>query len=68
MGLKELVGIRQFTTFTKAGKVQRMYEVTFTTEKTEGEFPVEIPRDEYTAEKAMAMAKARAGIIDQAIG
>lgn len=67
MGLKEIVGIRQYTTFTPAGKVMKMYEVTFTTERTEGEFTLDIPMDEYTAEKAVQLARARADQIDAAI-
>jgi len=66
MGLKRIVGIRQYTTFTPAGKVQKMYEVKFTTEKTEGEFTFDIPKDEYTAEKAIVMATARAEDLDKA--
>lgn len=66
MGLKEVVGIRQYTTFTKGGKVQKMYEVTFTTEKTEGEFTLDIPMDEYTAKKAVQQASTRADQIDKA--
>ena len=67
MGLDEVVRIRQYTTFTPAGKVQKMYEVTFTTEKTEGEFTLEMPRDDYSAAKAMVMAKAQAEQIDAAM-
>jgi len=67
MGLKKIVGIRQYTTFTPAGKVQKMYEVTFTTEKAEGEFTFDIPKDEYSAEKAVQMATGRAEEIDAAI-
>ena len=68
MGLKKIVGIRQYTSFTPAGKVVKMYEVKFTTEKTEGEFTLDIPMDEYTAKKATGMAQARAEEIDAAIG
>ena len=68
MGLKEIVGIRQYTTFTPAGKVVKMYEVTFTTDKTEGEFTFDIEKDDYTAKKAMGMAQTRAEEIDAAIG
>jgi len=68
MGLKKVVGIRQYTSFTPAGKVVKMYEVKFTTEKAEGEFTLDIPMDEYTAKKAMGMAQARAEEIDAAIG
>ena len=68
MGLKEIVGIRQYTTFTPAGKFVKMYEVKFTTEKAVGEFTLNIPRDEYTAEKAVGQARARAEQIDEAIG
>ena len=68
MGLKRIVGIRQYTTFTPAGKIQKMYEVTFETEKAEGEFTFDVPADEYSAEKALESAKARAEEIDAAIG
>lgn len=68
MGLKEIVGVRQYTTFTPAGKVQKMYEVTFTTDKSEGEFTFDIPVAEYTAKKAMGIAQGRAEAIDAAIG
>ena len=68
MGLKRIVGIRQYTTFTPAGKILKMYEVTFTTEKTEGEFTFDIQKDEYSADKAIAMATARAEDLDKAVG
>jgi len=68
MGLKKVVGIRQYTSFTPAGKVVKMYEVKFTTEKTEGEFTFDVPQDEYTAEDALAVARARAVEIDKAVG
>ena len=67
MGLKGIVGIRQYTTFTPAGKVAKMYEVKFTTEKTEGEFTFDVPAAEYTSEKAVKEAQTRAGQIDAAI-
>ena len=68
MGLDEIVGIRQYTTFTPAGKVQKMYEVTFTTVKTEGEFTLDIPLEEYSAEKVKELVSAQADQIDAAIG
>jgi len=68
MGLKKIEGIRQYTTFTQAGKVQKMYEVRFTTEKAEGEFTLNMPIEGYTAETAIALARARAEEIDKAIG
>jgi len=67
MGLKGIVGIRQYTTFTPAGKVAKMYEVKFTTEKTDGEFTFDVPAAEYSPEKAVKEAQARAGQIDAAI-
>ena len=67
MGLKAIVGVRQYTTFTPAGKIQKMYQVTFTTAKALGEFTFDIPRDEYTAAKATEEAKTRAEQIDAAI-
>ena len=68
MGLKEIRRIRQYTDFDVDGKVVRMYEVTFTTEKTEGEFTLDIKVVDYTAEKARELAEARADQIDQAVG
>jgi len=67
MGLKKIVGVRQYTTFTPMGKVVKMYEVKFTTEKAEGEFTFDVPADEYTAKKAMEMAGAQAKEIDAAM-
>ena len=67
MGLKGIVGIRQYTTFTPAGQVAKMYEVKFTTEKTDGEFTFDVPAAEYTPEKAVKEAQTRAGQIDAAI-
>lgn len=66
-GLEKIVGIRQYTTFTPAGKAIKMYMVTFTTEKTLGEFTFSLSVDEYTAEKAVAEAETRAEGIDAAI-
>jgi len=68
MGLKKIVGIRQYTDFTPAGKIVKMYEVTFETEKTEGEFTFTIPRDEYVSGEVRGMAKVKADEIDAAIG
>lgn len=67
MGLEKIVGIRQYTTFTRAGKVIKMYEVTFETEKTDGEFTFDLSVDEYTAAKAVKEAETRAEQIDAAI-
>jgi hypothetical protein len=67
MGLRKIVGVRQYTTFTPAGKVIQMYEVKFTTMKTEGEFTLDIPKDEYTAAKAVEMAGTHAKEIDAAV-
>ena len=68
MGLKEIVGIRQYTGFTKAGKAEKRYRVTFTTEKAEDEFHFDMAVEGYTAETAIALARARAEEIDKAIG
>ena len=67
MGLKKIVGIRQYTGFTTAGKVQKMYQVTFTTEKTEGEFTFDVPVADYTAARAVEMAQLQAKELDAAI-
>ena len=68
MGLKEIRAVRQYTDFDVDGKVVKMYEVTFTTEKTEGEFTLDIRAEEYTAEAARELAEARAEEIDKAVG
>ena len=68
MGLKKIVGIRQYTTFTPAGKILKMYEVKFTTEKTEGEFTLDIPKDEYDPDVVKGRVKVKADEIDAAIG
>ncbi len=67
-GLKKIVGIRQYTTFTPSGKVMKMYEVTFTTKKSEGEFTFDIERDEYDPDMVKDMAKVKADKIDAALG
>ncbi|MBA7619394.1 hypothetical protein ES703_26733 [subsurface metagenome] len=68
MGLKRIVGIRQYTTFTPAGKMVKMYQVTFETEKTEGEFTFDIPKDKYDPDLVKGTAKLKADEIDAAIG
>ena len=68
MGLKEVRSVRQYTDFDVDGRVVKMYEVTFVTDKTEGEFTLDIPESEYTAEKARELAEARAEEIDAAVG
>ena len=67
MGLKEIRSVRQYTDFDVDGKVVKMYEVTFTTDKTEGEFTLDLKADEYTAEKARLQASERAEEIDKAV-
>ena len=67
MGLKKIVGIRQYTTFTEAGKAVKMYEVTFTTDKAVGEFTFDIPKDEYDPDVVKKQATVRAKAIDAAI-
>jgi len=68
MGLKRIVGIRQYTGFTSAGKMKKFYRVTFETEKTEGEFTFDVPRDKYEADLVKGMASVKADEIDAAIG
>ncbi len=68
MGLEKIEKIRQYTAFDADGKVVKMYEVTFTTKKTEGRFTLDIPALEYTAEKAKDAASLRAVEIDKAVG
>ena len=60
--------IRQYVDFDVDGKMFRVHEITFRTEKTEGEFKLDIPVKEYTAEKARELASARAEEIDKAVG
>ena len=67
MGLKEIVGIRQYTTFTEAGKAVKMYEVTFTTDKAAGAFTFDILKDEYDPDVVKGQAAVRAEAIDAAI-
>ena len=50
------------------GKAFRAYEITFTTEKTEGKFVFDMKADDYTAEKARELAEAQAEEIDKAVG
>jgi len=68
MGLKKITRIRQYTDFDSDGKVVKMYEVTFTTEKTEGEFTLDLPAKDYSAETAKDQAAACAIEIDKAVG
>ena len=67
-GLKEIAGIRQYVDFDVDGKMFRVYEVKFRTEKTEGEFVLDIPATEFTAEHARELAEAKAEEIDKAVG
>jgi len=68
MGLKKITRIRQYTDFDPNGKVVKMYEVTFTTEKTAGEFTLDVPAVDYSAEMAKDMAAEQAIEIDKAVG
>jgi len=68
MGLEKIKRVRQYTDFDVDGKVVKMYEVTFTTEKTEGEFTLDIPAKEYSAEAVKDLAAERAIEIDKAVG
>ena len=68
MGLKKIKRIRQYTDFDVDGKVVKMYEITFTTEKTEGEFTLDVKAVDYSAEMAKDMAAKRAIEIDKAVG
>ena len=68
MGLNEILGVRQYTDFDPDGKVRIMYEVTFTTEKTEGDFTFDIPKDEYDPDLVKGRVKALADEIDKPIG
>jgi len=68
LGLKEITRVRQYLDFDVDGKAFKAYEITFTTEKTEGTFTLDMKVDEYTAEKAKDLAGARAEEIDKAVG
>jgi len=68
VGLHEIRRIRQYVDFDVDGKIKKMYEVTFTTEKTEGEFTLDMRADEYTADVAKDMASIKAIEIDKAVG
>ena len=68
MGLNEITRVREYTDFDADGRIQMMYEVTFTTEKTEGTFTLNIKRDDYTAAHARELAEAQAEEIDKAVG
>lgn len=67
MGLREIRSIRQYIDFDVDGRVRKMYEVTFLTERTEGEFTLDLPAEGYTAEKARELAAARAEEVDKAV-
>ena len=68
MGLRGPLKIRQYVDFDVDGKAFRAYEITFRTEKTEGEFVLDIPAAEFTAEHARELAEAQAEEIDKAVG
>ena len=68
MGLKDKLKIRQYVDFDVDGKAFRAYEITFRTEKTEGEFTLDIPASEFSAKEARARAEAMADEIDEAVG
>jgi len=68
MGLKEIKRIRQYVDFDPDGKVVKMFEVAFTTEKAPGEFTLDLKAADFSPEKARKLAQARAEEIDKAIG
>lgn len=68
MGLRGKLKIRQYVDFNVDGKMFRAMEIKFRTEKTEGEFVVDMRADEFTAELARKLAEAKAEEIDKAIG
>jgi len=68
MGLRGPLKIREYVDFDVDGKAFRAMEITFRTEKTEGEFRLDIPAAEFTAEHARELAEARAEEIDKAVG
>jgi len=68
MGLRGPLKIRQYVDFDVDGKMFRVHEITFRTEKTEGEFVLDIPSSEFTAESARKLVEAKAEEIDKAVG
>ena len=68
MGLRGPLKIRQYVDFDVDGNMFRAYEISFRTEKTEGEFRLDIPATEFTAEHARELAEAKAEEIDKAVG
>jgi len=68
MGLRGPLKIRQYVDFDVDGKMFRVHEITFRTEKTEGEFVLDIPSKEFTAEHARELAESKAEAIDKAVG
>ena len=68
MGLRGKLKIRQYVDFDVDGNMFRVFEITFRTEKTEGEFILDIPATEFTAEHARKLAEDKAEEIDKAVG
>ena len=68
MGLRGKLKIREYVDFDVDGKAFRAYEITFRTERTEGEFTLNMRADEFTAEGARKLAEAKAKEIDKAVG
>jgi len=68
MGIRGKLKIRQYVDFDVDGKMFRVHQITFRTEKTEGEFVLDIPSAEFTAESARKLVETRAEEIDKAVG
>jgi len=68
VGVRGKLKIRQYVDFDVDGKMFRVHEITFRTDKTDGEFVLAIPSAEFTAEHARELAEAQAEEIDKAVG
>jgi len=68
MGLRGKLKLHQYLDFNVDRKLVKMMEITFRTEKTEGEFTLNILMAEFTAEHAQELAEKAAEEIDKAVG
>ena len=68
MGLRGKLKIRQYTDFDVDGKMFRAMRITFHTDKTEGEFTLDIRVEDYPTEVARELAETRAEEIDLIVG
>lgn len=68
MGVRGELKIHQYLDFNVDRKLVKMMEITFRTEKTEGEFTLSMLASEFTAERARELAEKAAEEIDKAVG